>query len=125
MNTFVNLLKDRQVAKWCKLAAWVVATISLINIVIEVYITVPQYSADTPFGGLATSVFWQELRLVLASIPSAIVFFFLLYAAGVVVDYVAARKENEEIDELEEDEESDLAFDEEDGELTIVPGQMK
>jgi hypothetical protein len=124
MNTFVSLLKDRQVGMWCKLAAWVVAAISLINIVIEVYTTVQQYSADTP-PGLPTLVFWQQVRLVLPSIPYAILFFFLLYAAGVVVDYVAARKENEETDELEEDEESDLTLDEQDGELTIVPGQMK
>jgi hypothetical protein len=119
MNT---LLKDHQVGKWCKLAAWVVAAIGLVNIALQIYTMVSQYSAYSPFGGLAGSLFFQEIRLVLSSIPSVILFFFILYAAGVVVDYVAAR-ENEETDELEE--ESDLALDEEDDEPVIVPGQME
>lgn len=131
MNTLTNLLKDHQVGKWCKLAAWVVAAIGLLNIIFGVYISLEQYNEVGQFGqGLQSSVFFQEIRLVASNIPVYIFYFFILYAVGVAINHFVGSTENDvtDEDELEEDEESDLTLDEEDGEdvePVIVPGQME
>jgi len=128
MNTLINLLKDHQVGKWCKLAAWVVAAIGLVNILLGVYITVDQYNVAGQLGqSLSTSIFLQEIRVIVSTIPPYIFYFFILYAVGVAIDHFIGNIEDgaTDEDELEDEEESDLALDEEDGELVIVPGQME
>ena len=128
MNTLINLLKDNQVGKWCKLGAWVVAAIGLLNIVLQVYATVQQYDVAGQFGqSFSTSLLWQGIRVVAATIPVYIFYFFILYAVGVAVNHLVGSTENDSTDEaeLEEDEESDLDSDEEDGEPAILPGQMR
>src|SRR6266571_2088881 len=127
MNTFLNILKDRQVGKWCKMAAWVAAAIGLVNIILGVYASLQQYNVVSQFGqGISTSILLQEIRLVVSIIPTYIFYFFVLYAAGVVVNRFVGSTEADATaeDELEDEEESDLALDEEEGEA-VAPGQME
>src|SRR5205085_6079950 len=88
MNTLLNVLKDHQVGKWCKLAAWVVAAFGLINILLGVYITVDQYNLAGQFAqNLSTSLLLQEIRLIISTIPVYIFYFFILYAVGVAINH--------------------------------------
>jgi hypothetical protein len=128
MNTLINLLKDHQVGKWCKLAAWVVAAIGLVNIVLQVYASVQQYKAFGQFGqNLPSYVLPTIIHLALSAVPAYIFYFFVLYAVGVAINHFVGSTENDitDEDELEEEEESDLALDEEDSKPILVPGQME
>ncbi len=131
MNTLINLLKDRQVGKWCKLAAWVVVAIGLVNVVLGVYTSVQQYNIVGQIGqNVLVSILLQNIRLVISLIPAYVFYFFVLYAIGVALDHFVGSTDEgaTDEDELDEDEESDLALDEENGEdvePVIVPGQME
>lgn len=128
MNTLINLLKDHQVGKWCKLAAWVVAAIGLVNIVLQVYASGQQYEAFGQYSqNLPSYVLPTIIHLALSAVPAYIFYFFALYAVGVAINHFVGSTENDitDEDELEEEEESDLALDEEDSKPTLVPGQVE
>jgi polyferredoxin len=101
MNTLVNSLKDRDVGVWCKRAAWIVVAFSLINIGLSVYGALSQYSSAG--YALTASVLVQSLRFAFPLIPSMLFSFFILYAAGVLVDHFVSEEEEEDTDEIEEE----------------------
>jgi hypothetical protein len=79
MNKMTNLLKDHRVGLWCKRMAWIVLAFGILQIVFQIYyqsqIRIPVEPAlllSTAVGILATYGFY----------------FFILYAAGTVIDLV-------------------------------------
>ncbi len=105
MNTLTNLLKDRNVGIWCKRAAWIVVTFGLINIGLSVYGSLSLSSS----AGLISqaSILMQALLSALSLAPSLLFSFFILYAAGVLVDHVVTSGEENEIEGEEEEEEEE------------------
>ena len=101
MNTLVNLLKDRDVGVWCKRAAWLVVAFDIINIGLSVYGALSQYSSAG--YALTASVLVQSLRFAFPLIPSMLFSFFILYAAGVLVDHFVSDEEEDDTDEIEEE----------------------
>ncbi len=98
MNTLINLLKDHQIGTWCKRAAWVILVIGLIEVAFNFYVNSRQFSlAGQP---LAPDELLRLLSISLAVLPSILFYFFILYAAGAVVNHFAGY---EEVDD-EEDE---------------------
>jgi hypothetical protein len=117
MNTLVNLLKDHKIGIWCKRAAWIILAIGLIQIVSDVYIETQLYSVGFPnLNNLTVTQRWQIFSFSLARIPSLLFYFFLLYAAGAIVNsLVGSQNAPQEADEDEADELEDEE---------ITPGQM-
>jgi hypothetical protein len=109
MNTRTNLLKDHQIGTWCKRAAWVVLAIGLVHIGFYTYTLFQQYS----YGGrtLPPIALGVVITSLLSALPSILFYFFILYAAGALVNRFVTGLE-EDNDEVEEDEE-------------IVPGQIR
>ena len=98
MNTLINLLKDHQIGTWCKRAAWAVLAIGLVEVACNFYVNSRQFSlAGQP---LALDELLRLLSFSVAVLPSILFYFFILYAAGAVVNHFA---ENDEVDD-EEDE---------------------
>lgn len=117
MNTLTNLLKDHQIGTWCKRAAWIVLAIGLVHVGFYTFTLFQQYRyAGNPLPPLALGVVITSLLGVL---PSILFYFFILYAAGVLVNHVVADGENENTIDEEEDQD-DLVDDEE-----TIPGQMR
>ncbi len=100
MNTLVNLLKDRDVGAWCKRAAWIVVACNLINIVLSAYGVLSQYSSAG--YALTASVLVEVLRFAFSLIPSMLFSFFVLYAAGVLVEHFVTGEEDD-TGEIEEE----------------------
>jgi hypothetical protein len=93
MNTLTNLLKDHQIGIWCKRAAWIVLAIGLVEIALNIYNVSRQFgygSPSVPPGFLA-----QIVGYGIAVLPSILFYFFILYAAGTLVDHVVAYTEEE------------------------------
>ena len=114
MNTLTNLLKDHQIGTWCKRAAWIVLAIGLVHIGFYAYTLFQQYSyGGRPLPPIALGV---VITTLLGLLPSILFYFFILYAAGALVNHFITASEGddneEDNDEVEEDEE-------------IVPGQMR
>jgi hypothetical protein len=101
MNTLTHLLKDRDVGMWCKRAAWIIVAFDLINIVLNVYSTLPQYNTTGAGVVVTTAVLAQAFRFALSFVPSMLFSFFILYAAGVLVDHFVGGEDD--TDEVEED----------------------
>ena len=102
MNTLINLLKDHQIGTWCKRAAWVILVISLVEVAFNFYANWRQFGlAGQP---LAPGELIQLLSFSLAVLPSILFYFFILYAAGAVVNHFVG---NEEVDDDEADDEED------------------
>jgi len=101
MNILVNSLKDRDVGIWCKRAAWIVVAFNLINVGLNFYAALSQYSS----AGIAltASVLAQTLRLGISIVPSMLFSFFILYAAGVLIDHFVGDEEEDDTDEIEEE----------------------
>ena len=99
MNTLVNSLKDHDVGVWCKRAAWIVVAFNLINVGLNVYAALSQYTS----AGIAltASVLAETLHLGISIVPSMLFSFFILYAAGVLIDHFVG--EEEDTDEIEEE----------------------
>jgi hypothetical protein len=98
MNTLINLLKDRQIGMWCKRAAWIILVIGLVEIVFNIYNYARSF-AGQPFTPVELI---QLLGYSLAVLPSILFYFFILYAAGAVVNHVVGTQEMD--DETEEDQ---------------------
>jgi len=124
MDAWIDLLKEHQVGKWCKRAAWIVAALGLSQIVFQIYSDVLRYSSNGNSlpGTFIPVVIAGDLRFSLSIISTTIFFFFILYAAGVIVNqFVADTAEEDETDE--EEEESDTVVEEEDEK--VMPGQIQ
>ena len=85
---------------WCKRAAWIVVACNLINIVLSAYGVLSQYSGAG--YALTASVLVDALRFAFPLIPSMLFSFFILYAAGVLVDHFVTGEEDD-TDEIEEE----------------------
>jgi hypothetical protein len=117
MNTLTNLLKDHQIGTWCKRAAWIILAIGLLHIGFYVFNLFQQYRyGGYPLPPIALGVVITSL---LGELPSILFYFFILYAAGTLVNHVVAGIE-EENDIDEEEDQIDLVGDEE-----IAPSQMR
>jgi len=103
MDRLTQLLKEHQVGEWCKRAAWVIVALTVIENVIDL-----SFIGSQPFG------FFGVLRFVLAELSTALLYFFLLYAAGVIVNRLVAMTERDESEQ--EEEESEVRADEEERE---------
>ena len=101
MNSLINLLKDHQVAIWCKRAAWVILGVGLVQIILNVYNVSRQFGAGQP---LTLGQFLQILGFGLDAVPSLLFFFFMLYAAAAVVNHFVDSEEED--DEAHEDQDS-------------------
>jgi hypothetical protein len=114
MNILTNLLKDHQIGTWCKRAAWIILAIGLVHIGFYAYTLFQQYRyGGYPLQPIALGVVITSL---LGALPSILFYFFILYAAGALVNrFVTGSEEDdneEDNGEIEEDEE-------------IVPGQIR
>jgi hypothetical protein len=110
MNTLTNLLKDHQIGTWCKRAAWFILAIGLVEIALNIYNVSRQFGYGSPT--LPPVFLAQIVGYGIAVLPSILFYFFMLYAAGALVDHVVAATEEEENDDMVEDEE-------------VMPGQMR
>ena len=103
MDTLVNLLKDHRIGIWCKRAAWITLVIGLIEIIFSV---IQQLNS---VQDLITGDRIQALIFGLAGIPSVLFYFFILYAAGAMVNRFVgsqnvANKAGEDQDDVLEEE---------------------
>jgi hypothetical protein len=119
MNTLTNLLKDYRVGIWCKRAAWVVLALGILHVGTYIYYLMEQYNQA---GRVLVP---GELTLILTSVlsilPSIVFYFFILYAAGTIVDYFVGNNEEDQSETAEDEEEDqdDIVEDE-----NLTPGQM-
>jgi hypothetical protein len=104
MNTLTNLLKDHQIGTWCKRAAWFVLVIGLLEVALTIY------NDSRQLGFIGQPITWAELLQILeyglGILPGVIFYFFILYAAGAVVNHVVGTQAMDN----EEDEEQDVAL---------------
>jgi hypothetical protein len=117
MNTLTNLLKDRQVGTWCKRAAWFILLIGLVEIALNIYNVSRQFGYGSP--PLPPGFLAQIVGYGIAVLPSILFYFFILYAAGTLVDHVVAGTDEESYVD-EEEENDDMTEDDE-----VTPGQMR
>ena len=117
MNTLTNLLKDHQIGTWCKRAAWVILAIGFLEIVLNIYNISRQFGYGSP--PLPPGLLAQVIGYSIAVLPSVLFYFFILYAAGALVNHFVAG-DGEENDTDEETDEDDTLEDEE-----IIPGQIR
>jgi hypothetical protein len=98
MNTLTNLLKDHQIGTWCKRAAWIVLVIGLVEIALTLYNDTRQFGfIGQPF---TFTELLQILGFGLGFLPSVLFYFFILYAAGALVNQVVGTQAvNDEVDE--------------------------
>lgn len=86
-----NLLKEYHIGDWCKRGAWIILIIGVLEILLGIYTTFQQASAS---GGAPLSFTIADVLQVAFSVASTTLFYFLvLYSAGLVLNYVAAREE--------------------------------
>jgi hypothetical protein len=109
MNTLVNLLKDHQVGIWCKRGAWIILAIGLVNAGLEFYTTISQFTGDG-IQPVPSSLVWTTVRFALEFIPAPLFYFFILYAAGVLVDHFISAPETQE-DTGEDEPEDEMIVD--------------
>lgn len=115
MNTLTNMLKDRQVGTWCKRAAWIILAIGLFEIALNIYNVTRQFGYGSP--PLTLSELGRIVGYSIGILPQILFYFFILYAAGALVDHVVAG--TEEASYKDEEEENDDVLEEE-----VMPGQM-
>ena len=93
MYTLTNLFKDRQIGTWCKRAAWIVLAIGLVHIGFYAFTLFQQYSyLGRPLPPLTLGV---VITTILSGLSSILFYFFILYAAGALVNHVVADSEME------------------------------
>ena len=114
MNTLTNLIKDHQVGRWCKRAAWFILIIGIIEITVNIY-NVSRQLGYTNLT-LQPTIFWQLIGYGIGLIPSLLFYFFILYAVGALVDHVVAGTEEES--NVDEEEENDYMVEDEE----VTPG---
>ena len=86
MDKLVDLLKDYQVGIWCKRAAWIILALTLVQLLLR-YFTF--FSLTNTASSSLQNVDWFSLfQVLLSSASEALFSFFLLYAAGVAVEYI-------------------------------------
>jgi len=114
VNTLTNLLKDHQIGTWCKRAAWFVLIIGLVEIALTIYNDTRQFGfVGQPF---TLNELLQILGFGLGFLPSVLFYFFILYAAGAVVNHIVgtqAMDDEEDEDQTmddEADEDQDVAL---------------
>jgi len=112
MNTLTNLLKDHQVGTWCKRAAWIILAIGFLEIALNMYSVTRQFGYGSSVVNVTPGILAQIAALGIATIPSILFYFFILYAAGALVDQVVAGADENSYMDVEE-ENDDLAEDEE------------
>jgi hypothetical protein len=118
MDRLTGLLKEHHIGEWCKRAAWIIAAIGLIQIILAAYSLVLQIQQINT-GNYPVSL-WpivESFAFPLSIIAQATFFFFTLYAAGTFINNFIGGIE----DENEEREDELLAEDEGEG---IIPGQF-
>ena len=124
MNTTTNLLKDYRVGTWCKRAAWIVLALGILHIATYLYYLREQY--NQPGRLLVPGGFSLILTSILSILPSIVFYFFILYAAGTIVDYFVGNNGEDQSETLEDEEEDqddiekDMIEDE-----SVTPGQMQ
>jgi hypothetical protein len=101
MNALVNLLKDHQIGTWCRRAAWIIVVVYVVLMVSTVYNVTRQFGLGAQSFNQIELV--QLLSYGLAYIPGLIFNFFILYAAGAIVDYFVGQQEEDVIDNEEEE----------------------
>ncbi|HWZ18333.1 MAG TPA: hypothetical protein VNW73_06015 [Ktedonobacteraceae bacterium] len=116
MNTFTNLLKDRQIGTWCKRAAWFILAIGIVEIALNIYNVSRQFGYGSPT--LPPGYLAQIVGYGIDVLPSILFYFFILYAVGALVDHVVAGTEEESY--VDEEEENDDMVEDED----VTPGQI-
>ena len=100
MNTLTNTLKDHRVGTWCKRAAWIVLFIGLVETALTIYNDARQFGfTSQPFSG---QILLEILQFGLGYLTSVLFYFFILYAAGALVNHVIGTQAT--TDEAEEGE---------------------
>ena len=106
MNTLTNLLKDHQIGTWCKRAAWIVLVIGLIEVALTIYNDARQLGfVGQPF---TLPELLQILQFGLGFLTTVLFYFFILYAAGALVNHIVGLQATD--DEVDEDEDEDVAL---------------
>ena len=104
MDTLIILLKDHQIGTWCKRAAWIVLFIGLVEIALNIYNYMHQFGlAGQP---LNSGIVLEIIGLGLGNLTSVLFYFFILYAAGALLNRFVGVQPTD--DEIEEDEDAVL-----------------
>ena len=104
MITLTNLLKDHQIGTWCKRAAWIILVIGLVETALTIYNDARQFGLiGQPFSW---PIFLQIVQFGLGYLTSVLFYFFILYAAGALVNRVVGTQVTD--DEIEEGEDAVL-----------------
>lgn len=99
MFALTNLLKDYQIGTWCRRVAWVIVAVYLIQMALAIYDVTRQYGLGAP--PFNSGEFFQVTSYALPYIPIMLFDFFILYAAGALVDYFVEDDDEEEMDDEE------------------------
>jgi hypothetical protein len=101
MGRPLQLLKEHRVGIWCRRAAWIILIISLIRVALAIYsILMLNNNTFTP------TIMAQEQNLLsiateLTTLVEALFYFFILYAAAVVIEHLTGSTRSTEEDDLE------------------------
>ena len=107
VNRSLRLLKDHRVGIWCRRAAWIILIIGLIRTALAIYSNLLSYSS---FPG-ASPVPQQLITMAadLTILIDVLFYFFILYAAAVVIEHLtgsvgSTREEDLEVEDLDEED---------------------
>ncbi|HTK09722.1 MAG TPA: hypothetical protein VL485_21300 [Ktedonobacteraceae bacterium] len=122
MDHLIGVFKKHEIGIWCKRAAWIIVAINIINIVYNIYFSIVRgQGSDLVQDGslnLLSPIAIPTLMIILTTVSATLFPFFILYAAGTLLDHVIADEEEGSDDEDSNDEEGLTA-----GERT--PGQIQ
>ena len=98
MNRPLQLLKAHRVGIWCRRAAWVILIIGLIRVALVIYSIFSEnnFPVSIPVP--------QELISIAAELTSLVdvlFYFFILYAAAVVIEHLTGSTSSTKEDELD------------------------
>lgn len=83
IDDLVRLLRDNEVGLWCRRAAWAIAIIEAILLVLNL--------GNILLHADALSLPVQLITAILGALVTTLWFFFVLYGVGVIADGIARR----------------------------------
>ncbi|GHO94807.1 hypothetical protein KSF_048550 [Reticulibacter mediterranei] len=91
MDRLLHVFKDHEVGTWCKRAAWMILALNMVHLLLVYF---PVFFDEKAHALTLKFVDWGNLLQTLSSFVSGTLFnFFLLYAAGVAVEYLVESRQ--------------------------------